>query len=367
MPLQPDEPRLGRLGAEPPVELLGGQPERHVHQRPAAGLGSATIEPAPVDGVVEQPCFPPVACLHRPQPASIEQPPHDESTEVDREHRRCVVARAVGGRDRVAQRRGQRVRPTLGEVLADDRKGDTGRSQVLLCPAVDEPVPGHVDRAAEQIGRRVDHQRGGAHLGHHRPLRPDDRVVGRHVDIRATRGETQPVWRRHPCERLVLGRCADVHPSELRRLARRLLRPVAGQRVVGHAIRTEQIHRHHGELLAGAPLQEEDVVVVGHAGQGPQVRLCLLEDPVECRRPVADLEHRHADPWQRQQVALRRLEHRLRQHRRSGTEVEHAMGGSGGHSRALHLRRARGQPRSAKPSDFSCLLPLASLDIRSNA
>ena len=43
---------------------------------------------------------------------------------------------------------------------------------------------------------------------------------------------------------------------------------------------------------------------------------------------MADLEDRHADAGQRQEVALRLLEHFDRQHRRAGRKIEDAMSSS---------------------------------------
>ena len=54
------------------------------------------------------------------------------------------------------------------------------------------------------------------------------------------------------------------------------------------------------------------------------VRLAALDDLVERLRAMADLQDRHADARERQQIALRLLEHLDRQHRRTGGEIEDA-------------------------------------------
>ena len=57
------------------------------------------------------------------------------------------------------------------------------------------------------------------------------------------------------------------------------------------------------------------------------VGLGLREDRLERLRAMADLEDRHADAGQRHEIALDLLEHRHRQHRGAGGEVEDAMNG----------------------------------------
>ena len=57
----------------------------------------------------------------------------------------------------------------------------------------------------------------------------------------------------------------DLDAADALRFLDRLLRPRAGDDVVGRAARGQQVHRHHRELQAGAALQKEHVVALGNA------------------------------------------------------------------------------------------------------
>ena len=65
-----------------------------------------------------------------------------------------------------------------------------------------------------------------------------------------------------------------------------------------------------------------------HRGEG------FLEDAVEGRAAVADLENRHADPGKGEHFVAGLLEHLDRQNGRSGGEVEDAIR-HGGHPKIL--------------------------------
>ena len=79
------------------------------------------------------------------------------------------------------------------------------------------------------------------------------------------------------------------------RFLQRLLRPGAGDDVVGGRARREQVHRHHRELQRRAALQEQHLVRRRNVAERAQVGLGPREDVLEGLRAVADLEDRHAD------------------------------------------------------------------------
>ena len=135
---------------------------------------------------------------------------------------------------------------------------------------------------------------------------------------------------RNAIELVALGRCRDLHGADSLGFLDRLLRPDTGDDVVGGAAGRQQIHGHHRELQARATLEEQNVVTLGHARERAQVGLATLDDLVEGRGAMADLEHRHADAGQRQQVLLDLLEHGDRQHGRTGGKVVNASGSRGG-------------------------------------
>ena len=72
-----------------------------------------------------------------------------------------------------------------------------------------------------------------------------------------------------------------------------------------------------GKLLAGAALQEEDLVVVWDAEQGTQVSLGLLYNAGELWAPVGHLHHTDAAALPAQQIGLCLLQHWQRKHSRA--------------------------------------------------
>jgi hypothetical protein len=152
------------------------------------------------------------------------------------------------------------------------------------------------------------------------------------VDVGRAGRQLQLVLTRDAGEILRLRGRGDVDRTDLLGLLDRLLRPRAGDDVIGGPAGGEQVHRHHRELGAGAALQEQRVVALGDARQGAEVGLGALDDFIEGRRAMADLEHRHTDARQGDEVALGLFQHRQGQHRRPRREVVDARaGGCGGH------------------------------------
>src|SRR5439155_20551810 len=87
----------------------------------------------------------------------------------------------------------------------------------------------------------------------------------------------------------------------------------------------QQVHRNHRELETRAALQEQDAIVRRHAAERPDVSFGLLEDRLERFRAVADLEDRHPDAGQRDEVALNLLEDRQWQNRGACRKIEDAL------------------------------------------
>jgi hypothetical protein len=110
-----------------------------------------------------------------------------------------------------------------------------GRTEVLLRAGVDQPELRDVDRTAEDVRRGVGHERHGARLRDVVPLGAVDGVVRRDVRVGRVRVERQLAGLRHPREALRLGGSGDADRPDLLRLLHRLLRPDAGDDVVGRA------------------------------------------------------------------------------------------------------------------------------------
>ena len=109
------------------------------------------------------------------------------------------------------------------------------------------------------------------------------------------------------------------------RLLDGLLAPRAREEVVGRGAVFEEVHGHHGELQARAALEAEDLVAVRDAHQLFDERDDAVVDGLELGRPVAALHDGHAGPFVVEELGLHALEHRQRQGRRAGVEVEHPV------------------------------------------
>ena len=129
--------------------------------------------------------------------------------------------------------------------------------------------------------------------------------------------------------------CAGAIPGHMyRSLAAGLLdgggSPCAREQVVGFVgLSPEEVHRHHRELEARAPLEKHDLVVWADGEEFPQAGDGFLEDPVEGGAAVADFKHRHPDAGQGQHLVPRLLQHRQGQHSRAGGEIKDAVGHRG--------------------------------------
>jgi hypothetical protein len=165
----------------------------------------------------------------------------------------------------------------------------------------------------------------GADVGQRLPLGALDRVVRRDVDVGGAWRERQLVLPRNPRVLVRFRRAGHCRRPHAPRLLDRLVGPRAGVDVVRCLTGAEQIHRDHRELEARAPLQHQDPVGLGNAGQLAQVGDRGLEQVLEGLRSVTDLHHRHADAWQGDELALRLFEDRQRQHRGTGREIEDAI------------------------------------------
>ena len=118
----------------------------------------------------------------------------------------------------------------------------------------------------------------------------------------------------------------DLHGALGLGLVGGLLRPGAGDDVVGRLARVAQeVHGDHAELQQGPALQEEDAVVVGNAQQRAEIGFGLGHDLLELLRAVADFQDRDAGARQGQQVALGLFQGGQGQNGRTGREIVDAL------------------------------------------
>ena len=105
----------------------------------------------------------------------------------------------------------------------------------------------------------------------------------------------------------------------------RLLRPDAGEQIVGGAVVREQVHRHHRELQRGAALKEQHPVAVGDPGQLAARRFGLIEDLLEHLAAVAVLHDPDPATGNVPDRLLRLPKHGLGKNRGAGAEVIDAL------------------------------------------
>ena len=147
------------------------------------------------------------------------------------------------------------------------------------------------------------------------PLRPFDRVVGRDVHVGGAGRQMQLGLCGNAGVLVRLGRARDVDRADSPGLFDRLDCPGPGIDVVRRCSCLEQVHRHHRELQARATLEKQDSVVRRHARQLTKSGDGTCKQILEHLRPMADLHHRHSDTRERNEIALRLLEHREREER----------------------------------------------------
>ena len=82
-----------------------------------------------------------------------------------------------------------------------------------------------------------------------------------------------------------------------------------------------KIHGYHVELQAGAALNEEYIIVIAKPHELLDIGLGLIVDFVVLLRTMADLQNGHAAFTEIQEFRLGLLQHRQRQHGRSGIKV----------------------------------------------
>ena len=220
---------------------------------------------------------------------------------------------------------GRSLGPALDQVLLDDDERRSRRAQVLLRSGIEERVALDVEGPGENIAAGIAEERRAVRNRRlFKKFGPEDCVVRREMDV--GRLGAIGLLPRNVAEVAVLAAGCDMRIAEPLRLAQGLFRPGAGHQVVGGLILGEKIHGDHEELRGGAPLQKQDLVVVGNAAHLP----------AESHRLVVDVQKRlaavgmfqDADPRvaQRQKRLAGLLQNGDRQDGRPGRKVVDPFG-----------------------------------------
>lgn len=323
--LQVEQP--ARLGAfqERLVETLVGQAERHVHPGAGARLDRVGVEVAGIDGLVQQVLLGAVALLHRGHPALLLQPFEDQAGQVPGVSRRGVVHGTVVRGDLVVEHGRTDAAGAAEQVFANDHHHQAGRADVLLRPGIDQAEAGHVERAREDVGGHVGDQRHVAGLGNPVELEAADGLVGGVVHIGRVLGQRPLVLTRNGEVVVLLGAGRDIHGAIATSLLDGLLRPDTGIDIVGDAIFGQQVQRNLGELLAGAALQEQHLVVRGNVEQVAQVLLGLAGNGHVVITTVAHFHDRKALAPPVEKLGLGTLQNCVGKRRGTGAEIEGSL------------------------------------------
>ena len=147
-----------------------------------------------------------------------------------------------------------------------------------------------------------------------------------HVGGTRAEGGVEFVVRGDPHESVVAAAPCGASGTLLGRLGERLGAPAPGDDVLGHTARpAQEVQGDHRELLRSAALAEDDGVGLGDRQEGAEVGLGFVDHVGEPRGAVGNLERGDTEAGQGHEVALRLLEDREREGRRSRGEVEDAL------------------------------------------
>ena len=294
MALQVDEAcGLGFLD-ELGVQILVAGDEGDVHQGAVLLADGALEELGAVQEIIQDGGLLLVVLLHCLQAALLLQPLEDLAADVDAVSGRSVVHGAVVGVGLILQHGGGAGDGVLGDqVLTDDDDDHTGGADVLLNAAVDDAVLGNVHGLGQEAGRHVGNQELALGIGQGLELGAVNGVVLADVDVVGILGNGQVGAVGDVGEGSILGGSDGVGLAIELGFLPCLLGPLAGDDVVGNLV-FHQVHGNHGELLVGAALEEQDLVVIGNVHQLPQVSLGLVDDALVGLGTVAHFHDGHA-------------------------------------------------------------------------
>ena len=211
------------------------------------------------------------------------------------------------------------------QVVANDDHGQAAGANIFLRTGVKQAEARDIQRARQDVGRHIRHQGPVAHLWNPAELHAADGLVGRVMHVGGIVRQLPLVLAGDGEVIVGLGRGGNIDVAVAGRLLNSLARPDASVDVVGAAVLTEQVQRNLGELLAGAALQEQHLVVRGDAQQVAQVLLGLLGDADELVAAVAHFHDRQTLAVPVRQLVPGCLQYCFRQGCRSRTEIEQSL------------------------------------------
>ena len=282
----------------------------------------------PVDAAVQPFCLGQVLLLDGSQAAPLPEGVQHVSQEVDGEAGRRVVQAVFFGVDPVLQHLGEGFAAAVQHVVADQGQHQARGPEVLLGPRVDEPEGAHVEGTPHHVRGHVAGQGDASGFGESVPLGSIDRVVAAEVDVLGVGVHLDPGGGGEPIERGVLG--GRDHAGCLPRHGHGFHVCPSGPVPRHHVIRlpspVQQVHGQHAELEVAAALQEQDLEVLGHVQQLADQRDGLVVDGIVFGGSVADFHYGHARALEVQQFVPGPFEGLHGQCRRTGREVDEALG-----------------------------------------
>ena len=306
------------------LQLLGGQPEGHVHVGAIFSHGGAAVVAArTVDGGVQMRGLVGVYLGQGSQATLLIDPARDQHDQVDGEARRRVVHRAFSGVGLVAEDGRYFFRRALQQVLADGHQGHPGRAHVLLRAGIDQPELAEVQRTGEDVRRHIGHQRS-IHGGDALHLRALNGLVGGDVQVGRARGQLEFRGLGHAGRLLLADVGRHVDFADVLAFLDGLAAPGAGIDVVRGLPLAQQVHGHQGELGAGSAGLEQDGEVVAQAHQALEVGRRLGLHGVVLLAAVAHFHEGHARAFVVHQLGLGFDQDFFGQYGGTGAEVEYA-------------------------------------------
>ena len=251
------------------IQLFIAGDKGHIHEGTVFLFHGAMEETALVEIIIKNRRFFLILFLHGSETAVLFQPFEDLAAHVNAVAVGGVVERTRIRVGLVGKHRGRSRKDILSDkVLTDDGDDHAGRADVLLDAAVDNAVFCHIHRFGKETGGHVSHQSLSFRVGKFFEFCSVNRIVFTDVDVIRIRADRKIAAVRDIGKGLILGRGDLVGLSVFLCFLPCLLRPLAGDDIIGHAV-LHKVHGDHGELLGRSALQEKHFIVVRNLHQIP--------------------------------------------------------------------------------------------------
>ena len=168
---------------------------------------------------------------------------------------------------------------------------------------VDDAIPAHIHRLAQNVGRHIGHQGNAAGLRDVVPLGTEDGVIGAVVEVPGVRAELQLLLGGDTGVIAVAGIRGHIDGTVFCRFLAGDFGEVAGDGVVRLAVFPHQIQRNHGKLGRRAALEKQNFVGVRYLQKPLQICLRLVKNLLIDGGAVAHLHDGHSAAVIIQQLA----------------------------------------------------------------